>query len=136
VNGVAPSFGNLSSLQAFTSQKKIIVNVEQPHLFDFNKIIYWITDRNSPFECSDFLNAWNAFSDIAASCPQIQTDFRKLHREKKAIYDKLFWGCNLPAVTPEGERFEPEWNPRETESIASIMTSGLDLFVSCIYAHN
>jgi len=29
------------------------------------------------------------------------------------IYNKLFWGSNLPAVTPKGRYYEPIWPRRE-----------------------
>ncbi len=42
-----------------------------------------------------------------------------------ACYDKLFWGCNLPAVTPPGEWFTPEWREDELAVIRQTFEAGL-----------
>jgi hypothetical protein len=52
------------------------------------------------------------------------------------IYDKLFWGNNLPLITPEGERYLPEWSADEVQSLAQILASGLDLFISVVRQWN
>jgi hypothetical protein len=44
------------------------------------------------------------------------------------VYEKLFGANNLPAVTPPGERFSPEWSPDELELLANVLKGGLTVF--------
>jgi hypothetical protein len=44
------------------------------------------------------------------------------------IYHKLFWGNNLPPVTPEGCHFNPEWSRDELAALAGVLSAGLEMF--------
>jgi len=61
---------------------------------------------------------------IAFKCLDADSDFR-------AIYDKVFFGNNLPSVTPQREHNVSEWAAAEIAALAEILATGLDLFVSC-----
>lgn len=41
------------------------------------------------------------------------------------MYDKLFWGSNIPAVTPAGQKFNPDWSASEIAALARVLSSGL-----------
>ena len=81
-------------------------------------------------DCSSFVDAWNFFDDLAGLSDGADTPYIRLSRTRGACYDKLFWGCNLPAVTPAGERFEPVWHAAEVAEIREVLAVGLDLLVS------
>lgn len=56
-----------------------------------------------------------------------------MDREDKAnfdIYEKLFWGNNLPTVTPAGKTYVPVWTQNELERLRSVMAYGIDNFHS------
>ena len=78
--------------------------------------------------------AWNLFSDVAHSMPDKGSAFEHLDSQP-TIYDKLFWGNNLPSMTPEGMHYSPEWSAAEVASLAEILSAGLDLFESCIRSY-
>ncbi len=44
------------------------------------------------------------------------------------IYDKLFWGCNIPALTPRGKKYIPLWSAREISIINKVLTEGVRIF--------
>jgi hypothetical protein len=46
-------------------------------------------------------------------------------RPVQKIYDMLFCANNLPAVTPPGEHYKPEWVQEEIEAMARIYRLGL-----------
>jgi len=46
------------------------------------------------------------------------------------VYDKLFWGNNLPAMTPPGERFVPTWSAEELEALAALLSAGFAMLSS------
>lgn len=62
-----------------------------------------------------FLDAWNFFEDLIHTfgLEQDFSKFRTVHLD--AVYEKIFWGCNLPAVTPEGKSYSPLWADNEIE---------------------
>jgi hypothetical protein len=75
-------------------------------------------------DCGLLLEAWNLFDDIAASIGAHLHD-RGERRDK--VYDKLFWGNNLPAVTPPGRSYQPLWNGCELRILRSVLRRGLDI---------
>ena len=56
--------------------------------------------------CNYFLNIWNMADDVARS---LKLPFYGKRKSANDIYDRLFWGCNLPAMTPVGEKYIPDW---------------------------
>jgi hypothetical protein len=86
---------------------------------------------NSPsaetLDCNLVLGAWNLFADVEGI--RKHPSFRALDAAADRPYDKLFFGCNLPTVTPEGERYGPVWSAEEVEQIRSVLAAGFDLFL-------
>ena len=76
-----------------------------------------------------FLAVWNLFGGIARSSPDAGASFRAQDGHLGALYEKLFWGNNLPAITPEGEHVTPEWSSAEVTSLGRVLREGLDLLV-------
>jgi hypothetical protein len=79
-------------------------------------------------DCNQILSAWNLFGDVARSTGEIGGDFKELDQAHNAVYDKGFYGCNLPSITPEGQRFAPSWSPDELAAIRELMKHGFALF--------
>ena len=72
-----------------------------------------------------FLEAWNLFDDISIST---KGNFDKDRDFTLNIYNKIFWGCNIPAMTPEGESFSPTWTKKELQIICETLKQGFQLF--------
>lgn len=67
---------------------------------------------------------WNMFSDMARGLGlEFSGDGKKVNK----IYEKLFFGNNLPTVTPEGESYTPVFSDREKKIIESIISEGVSL---------
>lgn len=95
---------------------------------DLDAVRAWCSSPTAAtLDCGLVLNAWNLFADVVAI--RNHPDFRVLDARAGHAYDKLFFGCNLPAVTPEGESYEPEWSQEEVEQIRGILAAGFDLFI-------
>jgi hypothetical protein len=71
------------------------------------------------------LDAWNFLDDLAGMHVGADTPYARLSRGAAECYDRLFWGNNLPAVTPPGERFEPVWSAEELIKIRRVLAAGL-----------
>jgi hypothetical protein len=74
--------------------------------------------------CSAVMGAWNMSWDFANGT---MADFEQRSDEHDAIYDKLFFGCNLPAMTPPGEHFVPEWDEDELDLLRRTIDQGVSL---------
>ncbi|MES2462151.1 MAG: hypothetical protein V4671_16320, partial [Armatimonadota bacterium] len=48
--------------------------------------------------------------------------------ENDELYRKVFWGNNLPSLTPEGKSYVPMWSTREVIRLKAVMKDGLQFF--------
>lgn len=126
-----PSFKTAADLLAYSEARGLLVADEQPALHDLDAVAAWLAEpQGDTVACSDFLAAWNLFGDIARSCPQFSASFADRDKQLRMVYEKLFWGSNLPSVTPPGEHYTPEWSRDEVTDIRQILQDGLDMFVA------
>jgi hypothetical protein len=109
----------------------MLLESEESPDYDFDRIRAWCAapDR-AGIDCSAFLNAWNFLDDLAGLHTGADTLYTRLSRAAAECYDKLFWGNNLPMVTPPGERFDPVWRVRELNEIRRVLKAGLRLLES------
>jgi hypothetical protein len=132
--GFVPSFRDAACLRAYADVQQYSLQSEEPILHDLDWVAAWIKAPAVPVDCGEVLAAWNLFSDVAHSMPDMGSAFEHLDSQP-TIYDKLFWGNNLPSMTPEGMHYSPEWSAAEVASLAEILSAGLDLFESCIRSY-
>ncbi len=107
--------------------------------YDFERLWYWIETGSSsqiylPFseqiDCEFLLNFWNIFSDIAFS---VGDDFEVKSDFSNKIYNKLFYGLNLPAITPEDSEYIPIFDENEIEYLRELMKCGINLLEKSFY---
>lgn len=82
-----------------------------------------ITDTKTSFseQNSYILNCVNILEDFLRSF-EIESDFAAYRTDLlENVYDKIFWGNNLPAMTPEGESYQPNWKIEELEALEEYM---------------
>jgi hypothetical protein len=66
--------------------------------------------------CIILLDGWNFIEDLARTIG-LTEEMKRLHSPLlDKVYDKLFYGNNLPAVTPEGKSCSPLWLREEIVS--------------------
>jgi hypothetical protein len=130
-SGKIVALGTLSLARAHARKKGITIQPEPVPVYDFDAISSWCSKPlPSQIDCVLFLNAWNMLSDVAASIGD-NSIFAVADKGLKKIYEKLFFGNNLPAVTPEGKSYVPEWSAAEADKIARVFRAGLqDLYGS------
>ena len=122
--GAMATFESEAAGIAYAQARHIAVALDTSGTWDFDAIAYWIEAPDADrIDCNAIYNAWNLLGDIAASVgtPLEFTD------DERHIHSKLFWGCNLPAVTPPGEHFAPEWPEDQVITLANAMREGLRL---------
>ncbi len=59
--------------------------------------------------CKILLDGWNFIEDLARTVGLTEEMKRLQSPLLSKVYDKLFYGNNLPAVTPEGKSYSPLW---------------------------
>lgn len=127
--GLVVSFSSEDALRAFAARHRLALVEEEPILHDLDAVQAWVScPRSETVSCSVALAAWNLFGDIARSLPSAGAGFSEVDRAEDRVYDKLFFGNNLPAVTPVGERYDPAWSAEEVAALARVLERGLRLF--------
>lgn len=66
--------------------------------------------------CQLLLDGWNTLEDMARSI-NVSPDEYGDKGMLKIIYDKLFYGNNLPAVTPSNRNYQPLFSGAEREAM-------------------
>jgi hypothetical protein len=124
-DGKITAFGTRARTLAFAKKNGLSIAPEPVTVYDFDAIAAWCAQPHpSRINCENFLDAWNMFTDVAASIGR-NSLFAAADKRLKSIYDKLFFGNNLPSITPAGRSYEPEWDETEVEAIAKLFTAGL-----------
>lgn len=127
-----PTFQNEKDLLNYAETLGLPIEIEETLVFDIDKIVEWLKEpKTRTVDCIVFLDVWNLFEDVSYS---VDGDFDKEREKTNKIYDKLFWGNNLPPMTPEGKCYEPIWTKREVKIMQVVLTSGLSLFRRSIYS--
>lgn len=125
-NGIVPSFEDLKNLRNYGEKLGISVDIEKPNLHNLDLVENWLSDNKPEIvDYNPFLEVWNLFDDISISTNGNFDSDRKL---TKKIYNKIFWGCNISAVTPEGKSYEPIWTKKELKIIHETLSFGFQMF--------
>jgi hypothetical protein len=125
-DGVMPSFCSRPALAAYAEPRSVALSFDRDERLDLDAVIAWMGDAPGDAEdCELTINVWNLFTDVAAT---VEASLDDRDEETNHVYDKLFYGLNLPAVTPPGEHFEPAWGEDELILLCSVLELGLSLF--------
>ena len=109
----------------------VSLTVGEPVEYDFDCIRAWCAAPDpAGVDCRAFLDAWNFLDDLTGLHAGADTPHTRLSRAAVGVYEKLFWGNNLPAFTPPGERFEPSWSPEELAAVRGVFESGLGVLAA------
>jgi hypothetical protein len=101
-DGIVPSFRDQEALRAYAASHQLMLEETAPLLHDLDAVARWLRrSLSADVDCDALLTAWNLFGDLAAS---VNADFDRDRDRTQRVYEKLFWGNNLPAVTPPGKQ--------------------------------
>jgi hypothetical protein len=97
---------------------------EAPAPYDFDAIQAWCLSGDEAVDCENVLNMWNLLNDV----PGMQELFSTAESHADAIYDKLFHGCNLPAMGATPGEYVPSWTRAEIVDLKRLLLLGLNDF--------
>jgi hypothetical protein len=75
-------------------------------------------------DCRVLLAFWNLADDVARS---VNGPFENHGGVLEDVYNKLFFGNNLLAMTPRGEQFQAEWTEDELGVLRTRIETAVDL---------
>ena len=129
-DGSVPCFSSTLHAHIYATTHQLAIQEETPVLHDLDIIAHWLQRTlSADVDCKEFLNAWNLFDDIAVS---VGHTFRADDTETHTVYEKLFWGSNIPILTPPGEHYTPVWSDDELLLLRAVLAQGLTLFRSAV----
>lgn len=129
-NGKMVVFRSRQEMLAYAHAEGLVMaEDDKPAFFDLDVVAKWLgRKRPAKLNCTEFLNAWNLLADVSTS---VGGNFDPDKAKTREIYSKLFWGSNLPAVTPISRHYTPLWPGRESRIIREVLREGLALFRRC-----
>ena len=124
-SGSVLTFATDREAQAHAAAHNLLLSDDEPAFYDLAYVARWLRNpQDTTVDCHHFNDAWNLFADIAAST---HAPFEPDKARTDKVYQKLFWGLNLSAVTPEGRSYEPLWTKAEVALMAGVLRVGLAL---------
>ncbi len=122
-NGDLIFFEKFSNAQTFAENMGLGISDD----IDVYNIDEYVPKDKDSVDCNETLQLWNILSDIAAS---VKVPFDGDDASYTTTYGKLVYGCNLPALFPDGYHYDPTWNEEEIADINKILASGIDILYS------
>ena len=116
-NGKPVFFDSPAELNTFAEKNGIELD-EDITEYDLDDI----TVTAETLDCNDVNTRWNIISDFALT---VGAEFSGENKRYNNIYDKLFFGCNLPAMNHPP--YTPEWNAEEVDTINRVLSEGAEL---------
>ena len=131
--GQIPIFKTKAHLRAYAQREGLPIEPEEPKIHHFDRVVAGLK-RKRPVEldCDAFLSVWNLLGDISNS---LGGGFDEDKSRTQKIYEKFFWGNNLPTVTPVGKCYVPLWSGQEHQIMRDALGEGLSLLRSRIQLH-
>lgn len=121
-------FQDYSNLESYMKEKEIIIVNDEPIKdYDFDYISQF-SKKQDNIKSKEFLDFWNLMTDWAYSTNQQFLGDDDSNGLINDIYNKLFYGCNLPVLKKEeSEEYRPTWDNEEIEMLVKICDNGLSI---------
>jgi hypothetical protein len=120
--GAVVTFANETAAAAFAQAQGLSIELDAGGCWNFDAIARWIErPASDTIDCNAFYDVWNLLGDIADSNGTL-LDFSD---DERHVHGKLFWGCNVPAVTPPSEHFVPEWHEDQIRTLTNALNGAL-----------
>ncbi len=128
--GKIPGFQNQKSAILFASTLEIPIVEKELSLDNIDLAQIWVNNKRlRAIDCDNLLTVWNFLDDVSVS---VNGNFDSKKKRTSKIYDKIFFGNNLPAITPKGESYEPIWSKAERDVIREVLSLGFEIFRNAV----
>ena len=130
-------FADKNTALQYLAENNLRLHNDEISQYDFDKLAQWINSDDINVDCVEILNFWNMLTDFAYT---VGVKFKgdRQNRITRLIYEKLFFGNNIPASKPKGftEDYIPDWDLKQINKIKSVMKNGLDIASSSLTLFN
>ncbi|MCL2726453.1 MAG: hypothetical protein FWD69_18695 [Polyangiaceae bacterium] len=116
-------FHAISDLKTYCLQNHITLSGEAAE-YNVDRVTEWLLGDKKLVDCKFMLDILNIMSDVAHSAGEY---FYGDCDDLDDIYYNLFYGNNLPSVTPSGELYVPTWSCEEIAKMSNVLEGGLGL---------
>lgn len=117
-------FYSIAKLKRYCHENSMIIN-EDVSVYSLDKALEWILSDKTTIDCKFILSIWNIMSDLSRSTGEY---FYGNDEGLVTIYNKLFYGNNLPALNAGEDLYTPSWCIDEILLISKVLHDGIDLF--------
>ena len=126
-NGKLTTFATRTELVTYAEAHGITPLKHATTSLDLDLVVRWCEHASATsVDCQLLLNAWNFFTDLTNSVPRVASAFVGSNRKYSPINEKLFYGCDLPVITPKDMHYIPSWTVEELVDIVTVLRSGLE----------
>lgn len=117
-------FDSVEMLKEFCDSKKNVITDtdEMPFIYDFDYLKNWLKFPDDNFDCSNMLDFWNIISDALNDMGIHFIGDCKTDENVNKVYDKLYYGCNLPAYNKNKMKYTPEWTKEEIDILQKVLS--------------
>lgn len=116
-----PIYSSFETLQVRLASSGIPCLVDALGVVDLDRARAVVAARMGAEEIDAVLVAWNGLEEIAEG---VGIPFHFRGELARRSYEKLFWGSNLPSVTPLGEHYVPLWRRSEVAKMTKLLRLG------------
>jgi hypothetical protein len=128
--GLVVSFSDESAREYALAENLTQAPKEELRLHDLDSAVRWLEADAEP-DCRLLLAIWNLAGDVARS---VNEPFEDRGAVLDDFYNKLFFGNNLPSITPPGGQYHPEWTEEELGLLRARIEVAADLIRSRLVA--
>lgn len=122
----ALAFARSRGLSMYDADPPVQMLNGRPAMIDLDVITRWLhSPSGASLDCIAILDALNLFEDVSLT---LAAAFSIKDPILDGVYDKLFWGSNLPTMTPDGDHYVPSWDEDEVRRLAEALARGLAIF--------
>lgn len=116
-------FDTIMKAKLYCHENQMSVDDTEITRFYIDDIFNWCTSVKFDFDCDLLLNWWNILSDVYKSLG-IYFDGDSI--EKNDLYEKLFFGNNLPTINKSDKKYIPIFSKEEMEVVKKLLIEGVN----------
>lgn len=118
-------FSAMRDLETYCLRNKLPLSKDDAAVYNLDEIETWLAGGKTRVDCKLILNVWNIFQDVAFSAKVLFSGNDKTYN---GVYNKIFYGNNLPSINTSGKIYVPEWDEEELQVISDVLENGMQLF--------